>query len=256
MDSCIYLGQVKHSRRQPVLHRFRYGLFYMYVDLDELDDVFERRWFWSTKRAALARFRRRDHLGDPAVPLVDSVRELVEKESGSRPDGAIRLLTHFSYFGFCFNPVSFYYCYDADGELHTIVAEVSNTPWGEMKTYVLPIASSVSSGKIARFKPRKKMHVSPFMPMSINYDWCFNEPGEKLSVYMANYKDDEKIFDASIAMTRREISGASLASVLLRFPFMTAKVVFAIYWEALRLWIKRTPFYTHPKKQHDVAVQE
>lgn len=256
MDSCIYEGQVKHSRRGPVPHRFRYRLFYMYLDLAELDEVFAGRWFWSSRRTALARFRRDNHLGDAGRPLDESVRDLVEKESGSRPEGAIRLLTNLSYFGYCFNPVSFYYCYDRNDVLDTIVAEVSNTPWGERQCYVLPIADSVSNGKVARFKPRKKMHVSPFMPMSVRYDWSFAEPGDRLSVYMANYQEDVRIFDASIAMQKTSISGRSLASVLVRFPFMTMKVVLAIYWEALRLWIKRTPFFTHPKKQQDIAVQQ
>jgi DUF1365 family protein len=228
----------------------------MYLDLDELDEVFAGRWLWSVRRMALARFRRENHLGNADQPLDESVRDLVESEAGFRPDGPIRLLTNLSYFGYCFNPVSFYYCYDRGGALSTIVAEVSNTPWGEQQCYVLPVRDSVSNGKVARFKPKKKMHVSPFMPMSIRYDWSFAEPGDKLSVYMANYKDDTRIFDASIALKKTTISSRSLASVLLRFPFMTMKVVLAIYWEALRLWMKKTPFFTHPKKQQDIAVQQ
>jgi DUF1365 family protein len=257
MHSCIYEGQVRHSRYAPKPHRFRYRLFLMYLDLAELDTLFEDRWFWSGRRRALARFRREDHLGDPSVSLDHAVRDYVENETDSRPVGPIRLLTHLSYFGYCFNPVSFYYCFDENGtRVDTIVAEVNNTPWGERDIYVLPRADNVGKGAIQRFKPRKKMHVSPFMPMDIDYDWCFSSPLERLTVYMANYRDGERIFDASIAMSRTEITGRSLARVLLSFPLMTAKVVAAIYFEAFRLWLKKTPFHSHPGSRDNIVVSQ
>ena len=256
MHSCIYEGQVKHSRRQPVDHRFRYRLFFLYLDLAELDEVFRGRWLWSTRRPALARFRRGDHLGDPAVDLDTAVRDKVENETGERPAGPIRLLTHLSYFGYCFNPVSFYYCFDADGEdVETIVAEVNNTPWGEQDIYVLPRSMNIGSGAVQRFRPAKKMHVSPFIPMDVDYDWCFSDPLQRLTVYMANTRDGTKIFDASIALQKTEISGPALARVLVSFPFMTMKVVMAIYWEALKLWLKKVPFYPHPDKSKNTVVQ-
>jgi DUF1365 family protein len=256
VESCIYEGRVKHSRTEPVLHRFGYRMFMMYLDLDELPELFRKRWFWSVSRPALARFRRTDHLGPAEQPLSDSIRDLVEKESGSRPLGPIRLLTNLSYFGYCFNPVSFYYCFDEDGEtLETIVAEVNNTPWGERDTYVLHESMDVGRRGIKRFKPRKKMHVSPFMPMEVEYDWCFTDPVERVTVYMANSRDGRRVFDASINLKRTEISGAALASVLARFPLMTVKVVAAIYWQALRLWIKRCPVYAHPEKRQKIAAE-
>jgi DUF1365 family protein len=110
MHSALYIGQVKHRRQAPRVHEFRYPLFMAYLDLAELEQVFARRWFWSIDRANLASFRRSDHLGDPALPLADAVRELVAERTGVRPRGPIRLLTHLRYFGYCFNPVSFYYC--------------------------------------------------------------------------------------------------------------------------------------------------
>ena len=256
MESCIYEGRVKHSRTEPVLHRFGYRMFMMYLDLEELPELFRKRWFWSVRRPALARFRRTDHLGAADESLSDSIRNLVEKETGSRPRGPIRLLTNLSYFGYCFNPVSFYYCFDEDGEtLKTIVAEVNNTPWGERDTYVLPESMDVGRRGVKRFKPKKKMHVSPFMPMQVDYDWCFTEPAERVTVFMANSRDGRRMFDASISLKRTEISGTALASVLARFPFMTVKVVAAIYWQALRLWIKRCPVYAHPEKRQKIAAE-
>ena len=256
MKSCIYEGQVKHGRRQPVEHAFRYRVFMMLLDLDELDDVFRGRWFWSTKRPALARFRRGDHLGDETRLLKDEVLDLVEQDTGLRPRGPVRLLTNLSYFGFCFNPVSFYYCYAPDGEtLEVIVAEVNNTPWGERDMYVLPAAQHTGSGPAMRFRPSKKMHVSPFMPMNVDYDWSFIDPGERLSVFMANDIDGNRVFSASLLLNRRTISTGSLARVLVVYPFMTLKVLGGIYWQALRLWWKRTPLYVHPDKKKTMVAQ-
>ena len=247
MESCIYVGRVRHGRRHPVRHAFQYRVFMMYLDLDELPTIFAGRWFWSANRAALARFRRENHLGPAEQDLKESVLELVEHETGRRPAGPVRLLTNLSYFGYCFNPVSFFYCYAQDGRtLDAIVAEVNNTPWGERDTYVLPVGGQ--EGPVFRFNPIKKMHVSPFMPMTMEYDWSFVDPGARLSVFMANDADGQRHFSASILLAREEISGASLARVLATYPFMTLKVIFGIYWQALRLWIKRCPFYRHPSK--------
>jgi DUF1365 family protein len=253
MDSCIYEGRVRHTRQTPAEHSFDYRLFLMYLDLDELPSLFERRWLWSTTRSAIARFRRSDHMGPDNEPLDVSVRKLVHAETGRRPDGPIRLLTNLAYFGYCFNPVSFYYCFDKAGEkVEFIVAEVNNTPWGETDTYVMPCEPEKRSW---RFAPTKKMHVSPFMPMDIDYRWALSAPAERLSVYMANSRDGQKFFDATMALERRPITGRSLTAVLFRFPFMTLKVILAIHWEALRLWVKGCPFYEHPAKRKEVTAQ-
>lgn len=255
MKSCIYEGQVRHGRRQPVEHAFRYRVFMMYLDLDELDEVFRGRWFWSARRTALARFRRADHLGDERRSLKSEILDLVEQETGQRPEGPVRLLTNLSYFGFCFNPVSFYYCYARDGEtLESIVAEVNNTPWGERDTYVLPVAQSTGSGAALRFRPRKKMHVSPFMPMNVDYDWSFIDPAERLSVFMANDIDGERVFSASLLLRRRDINSWSLSRVLIVYPFITLKVLVGIYWQAMRLWWKGSPFHQHPDKNKSVVT--
>ena len=227
----------------------------MYLDLDELPQLFGDRWFWSSSRPALARFRRQDHLGPADRSLDESVRDLVESETGDRPAGPIRLLTNLSYFGYCFNPVSFYYCFGRDEEsVEYLVAEVNNTPWGERDTYVLSCRETSADASCWHFRPRKKMHVSPFMPMDVDYDWALTAPGARLSVYMANSKGGERIFDAAMQMERVEISSRTLAGVLLRFPLMTFKVITAIYWEALRLWLKRCPIYVHPGSKNQQAA--
>ena len=256
MHSCIYEGRVKHSRKKPVTHQFNYRLFMMYLDLDELPTLFSQRWFWSASRPALARFRRDDHLGPSDKPLADVIRDHVERNTGKRPAGPVRLLTNLSYFGYCFNPVSFYYCFAPDGEtIEYIIPEVNNTPWGERDTYVLDCLREGSKASSWRFRPKKKMHVSPFMPMDVEYDWALSKPTERLSVYMANVENGSRIFDATMNLNRKTISGWSLAGVLLRFPLMTTKIIVAIHWEALRLWVKRCPLYLHPGKEKEIVSQ-
>lgn len=235
----------------PKRHEFRYRIYLMYLDLSELDRVFDGRWLWSSSRPAVAWFDRRDHLGDNGKSLDSEVRTLVERETGWRPAGRIALLTHLRYFGYCMNPVSFYYCWDAGGKkLEAVVAEINNTPWGEQHCYVLDARSQHRDDAHLRFDLRKEFHVSPFMPMDQNYAWKFSSPGKSLNVHMENFESDRKTFDASMHLEAAPITGWSLARVLVGYPFMTGRVVLAIYWQALQLWRKRVPFHAHPK--HDI----
>lgn len=251
MNSAIYHGWLRHRRYAPRSHSFRYPLFMVYLDLAELDSVFAGRWLWSAgssksyKWPALARFDRTDHLGDPAIPLDAAVRDLVEERNGRRPDGPIRLLTHLRYFGYCFNPVSFYYCFDAVGtRVETIVAEVHNTPWGERHCYVLDSPESAGRNRLLRYRTEKAMHVSPFMPMSLTYRWGLSVPGERLAVHMSLH-DEWKVFDATMSLVRRPMSAPALAKTLVAYPFMTGKVIAAIHWQALKLWLKGVPVHPH-----------
>jgi DUF1365 family protein len=257
MHSCIFSGQVKHSRSVPVEHAFQYRLFMMYLDLSELPQVFRGRWFWSTTRKALARFRRENYLGDPSEPLDQSVRDLVMQRTGRRPTGPVRMLTNLSYFGYCFNPISIYYCFDADDtRVETIIAEVSNTPWGERHCYVLADSANLGDDHIRRFESVKELHVSPFMDMDIDYSWLLTSPSDNLVVRISNYANRERIFAATLILRRQEITGRSLALTLLSYPFMTLKVIMAIHWQALRLWIKGCRFRAHPAKQSPVQANQ
>lgn len=219
-----------------------------WLDLGELDEVFRGRWFWSARRPALAWFKRADYLGDATVPLDEAVRRHVAGVTGKRPSGPIRMLSHLRTFGHCFNPVTFYYCYAADGTTtETIVAEITNTPWRERHAYVLSVDPAHDVGGNHQFEFGKRFHVSPFMPMRQDYRWCFSAPGERLAVHMENSQGGEHVFDATLTLARREIGTASLAFALLRWPAATLRVLVAIYWQALRLRLKGVPFHAHPR---------
>ncbi len=222
--------------------------------LDELPELFEPYWLWSANSWNLAYFRRRDHLGKSDIPLDQAVRDLVEAQIGTRPQGAIQLMTHLCYFGFRFNPVSFYFCWSRDGQnLENIIAEINNTPWGEQHCYVFKVHEPIKGGTIP-FTFKKEFHISPFMNMGMKYVWSFSKPGKDFHIHMESWEGDQKILDVSLGMTRAEISHTSLARVLFQYPSMTFKVVWGIYFQALRLWIKRCPFYPHPKYRKDVSL--
>jgi len=302
MKSCLYVGHIQHRRHAPRVNHFRYRIYMTLLDLDELPTLFDRFWLWSAKHPSLAWFRRKDFHGDSAQSLSDAVRDTVKQHTGTRPIGPIRLLTHLRYFGYSFNPVSFYYVYDAaDTRVETIVAEITNTPWKQRHCYVLSTSASTlispstqipsprDNGERARVRgveladgvqsdsrtsehphpghlPEgegnrnggatnqhhwrfdKRFHVSPFMPMDMQYDWRLSTPSDALRVHMENYLGGNKAFDATLTLQRQEITSASLARALLSFPLVTLQVIALIHWQALKLFIKRVPFHMHPDK--------
>jgi hypothetical protein len=246
MNSCIYEGEVRHARYRPKENSFRTSVFFLCLDLAELDKVFNGRWLWSTEGVNLAYLRRKDHFGDPSLTIDEAVRALVQQKTGKRPAGPVRMMTHLRYLGHNFNPATFYYCYDAVGSrVETIVVEVHNTPWGEVHCYVVDERDNIGTRDLKRFRLKKDFTVSPFMPMDLEYEWTFIEPGTTVNVHMEDFDKEGKIFEADLTAERREITGSSLGRMLLKYPVVTFKVIAGIYWQAFRLWVKGVPFYGH-----------
>ena len=219
-----------------------------FVELESLDTLTSKLPLWSAKRWAPARFLRKDFLGDESTPLVDAVRQRIHEETGCQQTGPIYLLANWRYFGYQNNPIAVYYCYDANGEhLQYVVAEVTNTPWGERHSYVLE-APDADQPLATEFK--KALHVSPFNPMNMTYRWHSNVPGDDLTIQIALFEDGQRIFDAVLSLSAEPLTARSARRAILAYPFMTIKVVAGIYWEALRLFLKGVSLHAHPKRTH------
>ena len=259
--SAVYEGTVRHRRFEPVDHSFSSRLFLMYLDLGELPGVLDPFPLFSARRAAPARFRRADFMGDPARPLDECAREAVAAATGSRPAGPVRLLTGLRYFGHSFNPVSFYYCFDpAGGRVEAVVADVQNIPWGERHPYVL--ARGERRGTVLSEDLDKTFHVSPLMGMDQTYSFRASEPGESIAVQIESRPRETastrlqdglmrsrrgKTFDATLNLRRRELSRRTLAGLLARYPAMSLQVVAKIYAQSLRLKLKGAKYHPHPE---------
>ncbi len=249
MESRLYTGDVWHQRLTPVGNRFSYSLFFLYLDLAELETVFAERWLWSLERPNWASFRRSDYFRSSSLPLDQAVRAEVQRQLGFRPSGPVRILTHLRYVGYCFNPISIYYCFADDGQtLEAVLVEIHNTPWGEEYQRAFDAGNASRDDGWHIFNLDKEFHVSPFMPMEMEYDWRFSVPGEKLAVKMTSYRSGNEIFTASLNLLQKSLSGGTLTGALLRWPFVTGKVIAAIYWQALRLKLKGVPFCPHPEQ--------
>lgn len=246
--SAVYEGWVRHRRFEPVEHSFRYRLFLMYLDLEELPGSLDPYPLWSARRRAPARFRRADFMGDPSRPLAECARDEVERWTGRRPGGPVRLLANLRYLGHAFNPISLYYCFDAPGErVEAIVADVNNIPWGERHPYVL--CRGDRRGPVLGGELDKELHVSPLMGMDQSYLFRAAEPGPTLSVHIESQprSGGEKQFDATLALRRRELRGSLMNRILLQYPAMSLQVVARIYAQSLRLKLRGARYFPHPE---------
>ena len=245
----LYWGTIFHRRHTPFIRFFKYPIFMAYINISSLETIMKPSLLWNINKPAIVSFRRVDYHGDPHIDLDAAVRMTLLEKTGKSFKGPIRLLTHLRYFGHCFNPVSFYYCFnEADDKVEAIMAEVTNTPWKERHAYV--IEKQAQKNNIPGFtaSPKKQLHVSPFWGMDHEYEWHFSQPESNLSVHMKNFKEDRMVFDVTLSLKRKVFSSVGLFKAILRFPFITLMVVYRIHWQAFILYIKRTPFFTHPDK--------
>ena len=274
MNSAIYTGWVRHRRLTPVHHKLEYRVFMMLVDLDELAQVCDLHPAWSLNRRNLAQFRTRDYFGQQDQPdtfrqtVIDTLRE----ESGCADIQRAEMLTNARYMGFLINPVTFYFGYDASNRCRAILAEVTNTPWGERFHYTLltpPSGAAEITPEDAtrlrvvlpertfesnrsdqsnhyRYRVQKAFHVSPFNPMDMEYHWTIQPPAQSLMTHMNLLRAGQREFDATLKLERQPLTSSSLGRVLRHFPLMTTKVAAGIYWNAVKLWWRGSPFYSHP----------
>lgn len=257
MKSRLYSGWVRHRRYAPRDHSLNIPLFMVYLDLDEIAEVFGQSRFWSIERFNWASFRRSDYFEPERGDLKQAVIHRICEQSDLTPEciQSVRMLTHLRYLGHIFNPVTIYYAFDANDQLVATMPEITNTPWKERFQYVLPaqadehgIAPSRVHRHYREYRLGKAFHVSPFLPMDMNYRWVFGEPGKTLRIHLENHRNGHRVFDATLVMAAQKADSRSMNRLLIRFPWMTVKVVTAIHWHALRLWLKKVPFHRHPHK--------
>lgn len=257
MNSQWLEGSVRHRRKFPLNHEFQYSTGMLALDVDEWDTVTSASPLFSLERFNWLSLRRTDYFKPEAGALSTTVRDHVANATGWRPDGTVELITHPRYFGYVFNPVSFYFCYQAgdvplDGAVpKVIVAQISNTPWHERHVYCLETVggdANTSGWRTERFEFDKRFHVSPFNGMEQHYQWTFSFRGPDLRIHMNVLEQDKKHFDATLVVHRTPLTRKTIHRSLREFPVEALKITAGIYWHALKLKLKGAPFYTHPDK--------
>lgn len=250
--SALYRGIVRHRRFVPSKHEFRYRVAVPLLDLNTVSEELNIPGLLSARHPALGWFRRKDYAGDPNQPLSEMIRDHVETETAWRPDGQIRLLTNLRYWGFAMNPISIFYCDDSNNQLRYMVLQVTNTPWREKTLYVVR-AEPEKRNQYDRFA--KRMHVSPFHPMDMTYSCRFRTPGATLFFHLENHRSSRCESDATLLLERVPLTLPRLIGLVVRQPSMTVKTGLGIYWQALQLYLKRTPVHAHPKTGGPVQVR-
>lgn len=252
LEPAIYRGTLRHRRFHPKRHEFSYPVFMAFLDIDRIPETMGDARFAAYNRFNWASFHEKDHFGDASDSLRSRLAKAAHDEGVAFPGGPVYLLTNLRYLGYCFNPISLFYCFGRNGEAPLVMAEVSNT-FGERKNYWLGPHNRTPGENSLRFRCAKDFHVSPFMGMGLEYDFVFTEPLEKLVVHINTLDAGQPFFDATLTLDRQPWTSGNLTRALVRHPWMTAQVIAAIHWEAVRLWWKNVPVYAHPARRKSAA---
>jgi uncharacterized protein len=251
----LYFGKVMHARLRPVLHRFSYRVMNLLIDLDRLDEADQQSRLFAVNRAGLVSFHEIDHGERNGGSLSRYARGLAAERGMDLAGGRILLLCYPRLFGYTFNPLSIYFCYRDSGELALLVYEVRNT-FGEIHPYVLPVGGGHVAGDVLRQNQTKQFYVSPFIEMGMQYHFRISLPGEKMKVRILETDKVGPVLAAAFSGRRHVLTSRALLDALLAMPLLTFKVIMAIHWEALRLWLKGVPLVPRsrvaagsPKKQ-------
>ena len=244
-------GEVRHRRHLPKSHQLSYKQHMVLLDISAVPTSLCRSGWWAKLQRAGLSFVRADYMpaaaDQPHLSLQQSLRDRVEDETGTRPDGSIIMLAHLRQWGYCFNPVSFYFCHH-QGALAAIIAEITNTPWGERHAYVLDVQQAEATAAGYRFRFSKAFHVSPYMPMDMDYCWTFTVREQHIAILMQLYREQRCVFDAAYGLRIEPWSEVALARMPWRYPLQCQRVWWGIYWHALMLKLKKIRFYPHPDR--------
>jgi DUF1365 family protein len=235
--SALYRGQVTHRRLRPRAHRLRYRVFWLLLDLDEVEGLDRRLRLFSRNRFNLLSFHDRDHGDGSGGALRPQIEAFLGRAGIDIGDGPVRLLTMPRVLGYVFNPISLYYCHQADGRLAAMVYEVTST-FGVRHAYVIPVPAEDQAAGLIRQGAAKALYVSPFMGMEMDYEFRGHAPGERLDLTINGIDAEGLLITAALSAERRPLEDRDLLSAAVDLPLMTVKVMAAIHWEALKLWIK------------------
>lgn len=260
LEEGFLIGNIRHHRHIPKPHLFDYSMYWSLLDLDLITTNSRQYRFLSNERWNVFSFRKNDFYSEKKLNNKESISNLIFKQTGQKFNGKILLLSHLRFLGFNFNSVSFYFCINQQGKLEHIVSEITNTPWGERHPYLLSCDKSSQRGECYIFNFNKEFHISPFVSMEMDYQWLFKIQQDQLRIHMKVMKKsspenydmnsiDQKLKVVDVTFTGKHIplSQRSLNSMIIKYPFQPLKMAWRIYWQALKLWLKKTPFYSHPK---------
>lgn len=245
IDGCLYFGRVMHKRLIPFRHRFSYRVFSVLLDIDRIDAVAGRLRLFSRNRRNLFSFHDRDHGHRDGRPLRPWAEALLARRGIDLQGGPIRLLCFPRLLGHVFNPLSIYFCHESKGKLRAIIYEVKNT-FGQQHIYLLDVDQDMKHGDLITQHCSKNFYVSPFIDMEATYRFRLTEPDERLSILIRQSAPEGEILLATHTGRREALTDAMLLRAFFAYPLMTLKVVGAIHWEALRIWIKGAKFHKRP----------